>query len=98
MSVIFSDAWLITMNERREILESTIKAHAHVGISQVSSQNAKEMLAFVKSHGLEGIIAKRSDSIYEPGRRSGLRVKRRINIIQEFVVGGYVPSHPRVGI
>jgi ATP dependent DNA ligase domain len=89
---------LCVLSERREILESTIKAHAHVGISQVSSQTAKEMLAFVKSHGLEGIIAKRSDSIYEPGRRSGLRVKRRINIIQEFVVGGYVPSHPRVGI
>ena len=51
------------------------------------------MLAFVKSHSLEGIIAKRSDSIYEPGRRSGLWVKRRINLSQEFVIGGYVPSH-----
>ena len=51
------------------------------------------MLAFVKSHGLEGIIAKRSDSVYEPGRRSGLWVKRRINSSQEFVIGGYVPSH-----
>jgi bifunctional non-homologous end joining protein LigD len=30
------------------------------------------MLEFVKSHGLEGVIAKRADSIYEPGRRSGL--------------------------
>ncbi|HTF67688.1 MAG TPA: hypothetical protein VK638_33915, partial [Edaphobacter sp.] len=82
------------LSKRREILESTVKPHAHIGISQVSSQTAKEMLAFVKSHGLEGIIAKRSDSVYEPGRRSGLWVKRRINASQEFVIGGYIPQPP----
>ena len=48
-----------TLSKRREILKSTVKPHDHVGISQVSHQTAKEMLAFVKSHGLEGIIAKR---------------------------------------
>jgi ATP-dependent DNA ligase len=51
------------------------------------------MLAFVKSHSFEGIIAKRTDSVYEPGRRSGLWVKHRIDLSQEFVIGGYVPSH-----
>jgi DNA ligase D-like protein (predicted ligase) len=81
------------LSKRRGVLESTVKPHAHVGISQVSSQTAKEMLAFVKSHGLEGIIAKRSDSLYESGRRSGSWVKHRINASQEFVIGGYVPSH-----
>ena len=82
-----------TLSKRREILESTVKPHAHIGISQVSNQTVKEMLAFVKSHGLEGIIAKRADSVYEPGRRSGLWVKRRINLSQDFVIGGYVPGH-----
>jgi bifunctional non-homologous end joining protein LigD len=78
--------------ERREILESTVKAHTHVGISQVSHQTVNEMLAFVKRHGLEGIIAKRADSVYEPGRRSGLWVRWRINASQEFVIGGYIPA------
>jgi hypothetical protein len=68
-------------------------SHDHVGISQVSQQTAKEMLAFVTIHGLEGIVAKRADSIYEPGRRTGLWVKRRLNRRQEFVIGGYVPGH-----
>jgi DNA ligase D-like protein (predicted ligase) len=81
------------LSKRREILQSTIKPHDHVGISQVSNQTAKEMIVFVKNHGLEGIIAKRTDSVYEPGRRSGLWVKHRINLSQEFVIGGYVPSH-----
>ena len=82
-----------TLSKRREILQSTVPAHDHVGISQVSDQNAKEILKFVKSHGLEGVIAKRTDSLYEPGRRSGLWVKHRVNLSQEFVIGGYVPSH-----
>jgi ATP-dependent DNA ligase len=81
------------LSKRREILADTIKPHDHVGISQVSNQTLKDMLTFVKSHGLEGIIAKRADSIYEPGGRSGLWVKRRINLSQDFVIGGYVPSH-----
>jgi ATP-dependent DNA ligase len=82
-----------TLSKRREILAATVKPHDHLGVSQVSNQTAKEMLDFVKGHGLEGIIAKRADSVYEPGRRSGLWVKRRVNLSQEFVIGGYVPSH-----
>jgi bifunctional non-homologous end joining protein LigD len=43
---------------------------------------------------VEGIIAKRKGSIYEPGRRSGAWVKYKINRSQEFVVGGYTPGNP----
>ena len=82
------------LSKRREVLESTVERQAHVGISQVSHQSAKEMLAFVKSQGLEGIVAKRSDSVYESGRRSGSWVKRRINASQEFVFGGYIAQPP----
>jgi ATP-dependent DNA ligase len=87
------DLMKLPLSKRREILVSTVTPHDHVGISEVSNQTAKGMLFFVKSHGLEGIIAKRTDSVYEPGRRSGLWVKRRINLSQEFVIGGHVPSH-----
>ena len=38
------------------------------------------------------MIAKRRDSLYEPGRRSGAWVKMRINKGQELAVGGYVPA------
>jgi ATP-dependent DNA ligase len=50
------------------------------------------MLRFVKEQGLEGIIAKRADSVYQPGLRTGLWSKYRINLGQELVVGGYIPS------
>src|SRR5262249_50419241 len=42
----------------------------------------------------EGIIAKRRDSLYEPGKRSGAWLKYRVHKGQEFVIGGYVPPKP----
>jgi DNA ligase D-like protein (predicted ligase) len=46
----------------------------------------------VKIQGLEGLVAKRRDSRYEPGLRSGAWQKMRVNQGQEFVIGGYTPS------
>jgi ATP-dependent DNA ligase len=54
--------------------------------------SATEVVAAVKQQGLEGVIAKRLTSLYEPGRRSGVWVKMRINKGQELVIGGYVRS------
>jgi ATP-dependent DNA ligase len=81
------------LSERREILRSVVERQDHVDLSIVSAKSAKEMLAFVREQGLEGIVAKRSDSVYQPGQRSGLWSKHRINLGQEFVIGGYVPSN-----
>ena len=46
----------------------------------------------MKDQGLEGIVANRADSVYQPGLRTGLRSKYRANLKQDFVVGGYIPS------
>jgi bifunctional non-homologous end joining protein LigD len=45
----------------------------------------------MKSHGLEGLIAKQRDSKYETGQRSGAWAKFKWNLEQEFVIGGYTP-------
>lgn len=50
------------------------------------------MLEAVRQLGLEGVVGKRLDSIYEAGERSGAWVKHRTNLEQEFVIGGYVPG------
>jgi bifunctional non-homologous end joining protein LigD len=47
------------------------------------------LIASVKAHGLEGLVAKRLDSRYERGLRSGAWQKMRVNRGQEFVIGGY---------
>jgi bifunctional non-homologous end joining protein LigD len=65
-------------------LSSVIKPGEHIAISQVSDRSAAEMLKFIKDHGLEGAVAKRSDSVYQPGQRTGLWSKYRVNLGQEF--------------
>jgi hypothetical protein len=42
--------------------------------------------------GLEGVVGKRTDSAYEPDKRSGAWIKLRANLEQEFVIGGYIPG------
>jgi len=83
----------LPLSERRVILERVFQTSAHTSLSQVSNSTAVEMVNFVKAHGLEGVIAKRADSHYQLGRRTGLWTKTRINQAQEFVIGGYIPSH-----
>jgi ATP-dependent DNA ligase len=46
----------------------------------------------VRQHQLEVVVAKRQDSLYEAGKRSGSWVKMRINRAQEFVIGGFMPG------
>jgi len=83
----------LPLSQRREILASVIKPNAHIEISEASDRPLSEMVKFIREHALEGIVAKRADSLYQPGLRTGLWCKQRLNRGQEFVVGGYVPSH-----
>jgi bifunctional non-homologous end joining protein LigD len=60
-----------------------------------------ELLAATAAQGLEGLIAKREDSWYEPGRRSGAWVKLKNVQRDEFVIVGWEPGegrrHQRIG-
>jgi len=53
--------------------------------------DAKRLLEEVKRRGLEGIVGKQRNSVYEPGRRSGAWIKLKCVNEQEFVIGGYTP-------
>jgi ATP-dependent DNA ligase len=79
--------------ERRAVLAKILPRNDHISLSAVGT-SASQMLKFVSQHGLEGVIAKRADSVYEPGKRSGVWSKYRVNLGQEFVVGGYTPGNP----
>jgi len=67
---------------------------AFISLSDTIDATPAELVRVVKEFGFEGIVAKRRDSTYESGKRSGAWVKHRINKGQEFVIGGYVPGHP----
>jgi bifunctional non-homologous end joining protein LigD len=61
--------------------------------------DGKKMLEEARRQGWEGIIAKRTDSRYEPGNRSRNWLKLKIEFRQEFVVGGFTePRNSRAHI
>ena len=53
------------------------------------------LLDATREQGLEGVVAKRLDSHYEPGRRSGAWLKIKNTLRQELVIGGWVPGEGR---
>ncbi len=82
------------LDERRELFRAKVMPlmSEEIRFSESLDAPAAELVRAVKEQGLEGVIAKRRTSLYEPGRRSGAWVKMRINRGQEFVIGGYVPA------
>ena len=51
-----------------------------------------ELLAATREQGLEGVVAKRLDSPYLPGRRTRLWLKVKHYQRETFLVGGYLPD------
>jgi len=76
---------------RREMLESKILPSLVEPARYAGPLDADlpVLIESVKAQGLEGLVAKRRDSRYEPGLRSGAWQKMRVNRGQEFVIGGY---------
>jgi bifunctional non-homologous end joining protein LigD len=80
-----------TLDARRDLLESEVLPHLGEPIrsSPLLPGSVTDLMHSVKLQGLEGLIAKRRNSLYEPGARSGAWLKMRVNRGQEFVIGGY---------
>src|SRR5258706_9089403 len=79
---------------RRELIEKHVlpKLGEPIRYSPVLDASLGGLIRSVKEQGLEGLIAKRRDSKYEPGLRSGAWMKMRVNQGQELVIAGYTPS------
>jgi len=91
MTLAGRDVKARTLEERRELLEDDVLPTLREPVRYAGELNAglRELVHSVKAQGLEGLVAKRRDSLYEAGLRSGAWMKMRINRGQEFVIGGY---------
>jgi bifunctional non-homologous end joining protein LigD len=76
---------------RRHLLEKKILPALGEPVRYAAPLDASlpVLIESVKAQGLEGLVAKRLDSRYEAGLRSGAWQKMRVNRGQEFVIGGY---------
>jgi DNA ligase D-like protein (predicted ligase) len=79
---------------RRKLLQRRVMSQLAESIrfSQTIEACAADLVRAVREQGLEGVIAKRRESLYQAGKRSGAWIKMRVNQGQELVIGGYVPA------
>ena len=83
----------LSLEQRRKVLAAALAGTGDpIDVTATLDAPVADLIAAAKRFGLEGIVAKRLDSRYEPGRESGAWVKCRVTPGQEFVVGGYLPG------
>jgi len=81
----------VAYDERRALLEATVPPGAGWFVAG-AQPDGRALLDAVEAQGLEGVVAKRRDSRYEPGRRSSAWVKVKVRRHQELVVAGWLPG------
>jgi bifunctional non-homologous end joining protein LigD len=84
------------LSERRKLLEKLVGSGNQTIRLSESSSSPLRMLGRARRGGWEGLIAKRLDAPYQPGKRSRDWVKLKLQHRAEFVVVGYTdPRHSR---
>jgi bifunctional non-homologous end joining protein LigD len=95
--MLFDDIWQdghsllkTPYTERRKRLEALKLKGASWQTPPYEKGGGQAMLEASRKAGLEGIVGKKLDSPYEPGRRSGAWVKVKNRMGQELVIAGWV--------
>jgi bifunctional non-homologous end joining protein LigD len=87
------DLTKLPLTDRRKILEQVLPSENNViRLSETFDATATELLKVVSKAGMEGIMAKREDSIYSPGDRGHDWLKMKTGIRHEVVIGGYTQN------
>lgn len=84
---------LLPYRQRREMLEELdLSAGPIVLTPYFLDADGQVVLDTAAEFGLPGVVAKRADSTYQPGRRSRCWVQTALRRTQEVVIGGWVPG------
>jgi len=97
--VVFDLLWLDGLDamrapylDRRRLLVDLVEPGSSWQVPAHQVGDGRALLDAVTERGLEGVMAKRTDSIYTPGKRSAAWRKVKVRRRQELVVGGWLPG------
>jgi bifunctional non-homologous end joining protein LigD len=79
----------VPLKQRKELLRSIINPDEQVRLVEHFSTDGQTVYRVAIENGLEGIVAKRQESLYEPGKRSSNWLKIKAVTSEDFVVGGF---------
>jgi bifunctional non-homologous end joining protein LigD len=77
---------------RRACLPRIVGDDSTIRLSRDLPGSTTAIVEALRAAGIEGVVAKRRSSTYQPGERSGDWVKLKLEQQQEFVIGGYRPA------
>jgi DNA ligase D-like protein (predicted ligase)/DNA ligase D-like protein (predicted polymerase)/DNA ligase D-like protein (predicted 3'-phosphoesterase) len=75
-------------SDRRKLLEA-LAAGGGLIVPELLPGDGAAALAYARKHRWEGVVAKKRDSTYQPGRRSQSWIKDKLWLTQEVVIGGW---------
>ena len=78
--------------QRRARLPKVVGKDVTIRLTRDLPGSVAAIVRTLKAAGIEGVVAKRKDSPYQPGERSNDWVKLKLERQQEFVIGGYRPA------
>ena len=81
--------------ERKELLQTSVKESGRIAISRYIPTDGIGLFRAADEKELEGVVAKRSDSLYYPGRRTKDWIKFKRMADEEFVVCGYIRKNAK---
>ncbi|HEX7364314.1 MAG TPA: DNA ligase D, partial [Dehalococcoidia bacterium] len=79
----------VELRRRKELLDNIFRPSRQVRLVDYFEAEGERVYQAAVKNGLEGVIAKKSDSSYESGERSGSWLKVKSALSDEFVIGGY---------
>jgi bifunctional non-homologous end joining protein LigD len=77
---------------RRALLPKILREEPTIRMSLDLPGSTTAIVQALQAAGIEGVVAKRRNSTYQPGERSGDWVKLKLEQQQEFVIGGFRPE------
>ena len=86
------DITMLPLMERKKYLDDVVIENNLISVSRYVENNGIMLFNLVKEKGLEGIVAKRKDSLYWPGNRSKDWIKCKIMASDDCVICGYIPK------
>jgi bifunctional non-homologous end joining protein LigD len=79
----------VTLLDRKKLLSDTLKDTDRIKLLDFNEKEGELLYEKAVEQGFEGVVAKRKDSIYVPGKESRLWLKAKASLTGEFVIGGF---------
>ncbi len=87
-----NDTTALPYLDRRRLLTDLVEPSATISVPAHREGDGRSLLDAARDRHLEGLMAKRVASRYEPGKRSPAWRKVKVRHRQELVVGGWTPG------